>query len=189
MTMTKFYIDEHGTYLADYQIKTALYLICGFSIDLDKIDENLHRFAVKIQPCEPTVEELLGSGKFVFAVKRYYELQNAKYPGSLSLSQARDYINSLKEKEKRHKKCSDLEIGNHVVFKCDPYFEGKISYYEGNVICNSASSKKICVCFLSGYKSLTETIPYEDIVAVSDPNGEYHEFPGISGRGVLLIPE
>lgn len=54
---------------------------------------------------------------------------------------------------------------------------------------NYENTKKICVSWLEGYKDRRDFIPFEDMLAVYNPNGEMMKFDNISGKSDLLIPE
>ena len=87
------------------------------------------------------------------------------------------------------KKCSDLGTNSQVVFKIySDIFKRKI-YETGSVIYVLPSIKQVCVCYLEGYKSRSENIPYEDMVACYDENGEEMRFDNIVGKSVLLTAE
>lgn len=86
-------------------------------------------------------------------------------------------------------KCSELKENTKVVFKIySDIYKDKI-YEIGSVICIFPKTKKVCVCYLDGYKSLTEDIPYEDMVACYDDNGEMMSFDNIKGKSILLVAE
>lgn len=86
-------------------------------------------------------------------------------------------------------KCSDLKQGRLVIFKLySDIFKKKIPW-DGNVIYVEPERKRVCVCYLDGYKSETEDIPYEDMLAAYDENGEMMTFDNIKVKSVLLIPE
>lgn len=51
------------------------------------------------------------------------------------------------------------------------------------------NTKKVCVSWLEGYKDRHDFIPFEDMLAVHNPNGEMMKFDNISGNSDLLIPE
>ena len=86
-------------------------------------------------------------------------------------------------------KCSELKVNAQVVFKiyCDIY---KRKIYEiGSVVYVLPNRREVCVCYLDGYKSRSENIPYEDMVACYDENGEMMSFDNIKGKSVLLVVE
>lgn len=86
-------------------------------------------------------------------------------------------------------KCSELKVNAQVVFKihCDIY---KRKIYEiGSVVYVLPNRREVCVCYLDGYKSQSEDIPYEDMVACYDENGEMMSFDNIKGKSVLLVAE
>lgn len=86
-------------------------------------------------------------------------------------------------------KCSELKVNAQVVFKIySDIYKQKI-YEIGSVIYVLPNSRKVCVCYLEGYKSRSENIPYEDMVACYNENGEMMSFDNIKGKSVLLVAE
>ena len=86
-------------------------------------------------------------------------------------------------------KCSELKENAQVVFKIySDIFKRKI-YETGSVIYLLPNRREVCVCYLDGYKSRSENIPYEDMVACYDENGEIMSFDNIKGESVLLAAE
>lgn len=86
-------------------------------------------------------------------------------------------------------KCSELTRGKDVVFKrYSNIYKRKIAEM-GTVIDVVPERKKVCIVWLEGYKSRTDFIPYEDMLAVGDENGEQMSFDNISGKAIALIPE
>lgn len=82
-------------------------------------------------------------------------------------------------------KIKDLNPNDNVVFKHDPYGEGREQYFDGHVI--SVHDKVVFVCYLYGYKSMSDAIPYDKMIAKYDgENGVEMRFDGISGKSVLL---
>lgn len=86
-------------------------------------------------------------------------------------------------------KCSELKENAQVVFKIySDIFKRKICEI-GSVIYVLPNRREVCVCYLDGYKSRSENIPYEDMVACYDENGEMMSFNNIKGKSVLLAAE
>jgi hypothetical protein len=86
-------------------------------------------------------------------------------------------------------KCSELKVNAQVVFKIySDIFKRKI-YEIGSAIYVLPNRREVCVCYLDGYKSRSENIPYEDMVACYDENGEMMFFDNIKGKSVLLAAE
>lgn len=84
-------------------------------------------------------------------------------------------------------KCSDLKQGDIVVFNVTVYAGEKEEVYDGNVIYVDNSRKSVCVCYLEGYKSRSDIIPFEKMIAKADENGEEMDFGGwIKGKSILL---
>lgn len=84
-------------------------------------------------------------------------------------------------------KINKLKPNDNVVFKADPYGEGREQYFDGHVV--SVQDKIVFVCYLCGYKSMTDPIPYEKMVAkYDDQDGIISRFDNIIGKSVLLEP-
>ena len=94
---------------------------------------------------------------------------------------------SLKNPEKPTGRCccSQLRIGENVIFMVKE--NGRNHLFDGNVISVDPKSKKVTVIYLNGYKSITDNIPYERMVARYEPAGRKYRFGGwITGPSVLL---
>lgn len=88
-----------------------------------------------------------------------------------------------------YRKCSDLKEMEQVVFRVDPYYQGNKEVFFGNVINVYPESKRVDVVYLEGYKSRSDAIPYDDMLAVYDEDGEWMSFGGVSGKSILLKAE
>lgn len=87
-------------------------------------------------------------------------------------------------------RCSDLKQGDIVVFYVTVYAGEDESSYDGNVIAVYPDTRKVAVCYLEGYKSRSDIIPYEKMIAKYDKNGEVMKFGGwITGPSILLEAE
>lgn len=87
-------------------------------------------------------------------------------------------------------KCSELKPNDEVVFNVTVYAGDKEQVYDGSVIYINNDKKTVCVCYLDGYKSRTDDIPFEKMIAKADENGEEMLFGGwIRGKSVLLEAE
>lgn len=87
-------------------------------------------------------------------------------------------------------KCSELKPSDTVVFNVTVYAGDKEKVYDGNVIYVDNERKAVCVCYLEGYKSRTDDIPFGKMIAKADENGEEMLFGGwIRGKSVLLEAE
>lgn len=82
--------------------------------------------------------------------------------------------------------CKSLKENEQVVFLIHSNIYGKKIYEEGNVI--YVTDTHVCVCWLDGYKSRSNDIPFSDMVAVYNPEGEYMTFDYIKGPSDLLEP-
>jgi|GEM_PF-2354056 len=87
-----------------------------------------------------------------------------------------------------NRKCSDLKQNDNVVFKVSVYGDEKETF-DGSVIYVNNVNKTVSICYLEGYHSRTDNIPYSNMIAVYDLNGEHMKFDGISGKSALLIGE
>ena len=68
--------------------------------------------------------------------------------------------------------------------------EKKRKYNDGNVIYVDKDRETVCVCYLEGYKSRSDIIPFEKMIAKADENGEEMLFGGwIRGKSILLEAE
>lgn len=86
-------------------------------------------------------------------------------------------------------KCSELQAGQEVVFKIYSDIYKKKIFETGTVSFINKNTQTVCILWLEGYKNRDEMIPYRDMVAVSDENGEMMKFDNISGKSVLLTAE
>lgn len=88
-----------------------------------------------------------------------------------------------------NRRCSSLQNNEQVVFNtyCDIY-KKKIPMV-GSVTGVNKNTRKVCISWLEGYKSRLDFIPFEDMLAVYNPNGTMMSFMNISGKSDLLIPE
>lgn len=85
------------------------------------------------------------------------------------------------------RKCSSLLMNEQVIFKVySDIYKEKIPEI-GSVINVNNKRKTVAVCYLDGYKSRTEDISYEDMLAVYNPNGVIMQFNNISGPSDKLI--
>lgn len=88
-----------------------------------------------------------------------------------------------------YRKCSDLKEMEQVVFRVDPYYQENKEVFFGDVINVYPESKRVDVVYLEGYKSRSDAIPYDDMFAVYDEDGEWMSFGGVSGKSILLKAE
>lgn len=89
------------------------------------------------------------------------------------------------------RKCSSLKGNEAVVFK-RPCFEiddkRKIEEW-GNVCYVDTKRRIVSIIYLEGWQSRYYDCPFEDMLAVYNPDGEYKKFGCISGRSDTLSPE
>ena len=88
-----------------------------------------------------------------------------------------------------NRKCTSLQSGEQVVFMIHSDILGKKIPMNGNVISVYENSKNVCVSWMEGYKDRHDTVPFEDMLAVYNSEGEMMKFDNISGKSDLLIPE
>lgn len=92
----------------------------------------------------------------------------------------------MKNTKEITRKCTELKKGDIVLFYVDPYSLGQKESEQGTVI--NVYEQKVDVCYLYGCKSMTDMIPFEDMVSVHDKNGAYQKFYNFSGTGFYLEP-
>lgn len=87
------------------------------------------------------------------------------------------------------RKCSSLKENEIVVFNVwnDIYREKRP--IDGNVISVDLERRVVWCCWLEGYKDYRKPIPFEDMLAVYNPNGGIMKFENISGKSDLLVAE
>ena len=85
--------------------------------------------------------------------------------------------------------CTSLQYNEPVVFKIHSDIYGKKIPMDGTVISVHKNSNKVCVSWMEGYKERHNLVPFEDMLAVYNPNGEMMKFENISGKSDLLVPE
>lgn len=82
--------------------------------------------------------------------------------------------------------CSELKKDWPVVFRVDPYHQGNKQVFDGTVLWVDEAKQTVEVSYLEGYKNRSDTIPFEDMIAAYDENGEMMHFGGVYGKSVLL---
>ena len=83
-------------------------------------------------------------------------------------------------------KHEDLKQDDIVIFKKYSNITNKEEFQDDNIIWIDKENKTISICYLEGYKSMNDVIPYNKVVAKYEPNGEYMRFGCYSGNSVLL---
>ena len=83
--------------------------------------------------------------------------------------------------------CSSLKQNENVVFMHYSDIYKKKIPMDGNVISVQKNHKCVAVCYLEGYRSISTSIPYKDMLAVYDKNGKHMKFENISGPSQKLI--
>lgn len=87
------------------------------------------------------------------------------------------------------RKCTSLKVNEPVVFNIYSDIYKKKVPMDGSVIQVYSDSKKVGVSWMEGYKDRHDFIPFEDMLAVYNPDGEMMKFGNISGKSDLLIAE
>lgn len=83
--------------------------------------------------------------------------------------------------------CSSLKTNEAVVFqRYSDLYEKKIPW-DGTVSSVDLDKKAVWVSWMEGYKTRIDLVPYEDMLAVYDPQGEYMRFGTIRGKSAVLI--
>ncbi|WP_252251208.1 hypothetical protein [Clostridium sp. VAP52] len=83
-------------------------------------------------------------------------------------------------------KHEDLKSGDIVIFKRYSNTLEEETFQDGYVIGVYTERKEVSICWLEGYKSRSDLIKYENVVAKYDKNGEHMKFGIYSGNSVLL---
>lgn len=86
-------------------------------------------------------------------------------------------------------KCSELNNYRSVVFYIYSDSHSRKIPMSGNVVCVYKDRKEVCVSWLDGYKDRTDNIPYADMIAAYDADGEMMQFENIKGNSVLLTAD
>lgn len=87
------------------------------------------------------------------------------------------------------RRCSDLEVGEPVVFNLwSNIYKRKIPF-DGTVVAVYPKQREVAVSYLLGYRGECDNIPYEDMIAVYNKYGKIMQFENIVGKSDLLIAE
>ena len=84
------------------------------------------------------------------------------------------------------RKCSSLKPNEQVVFQRFSDLYGKKIPWDGTVSSVDPGRKAVWVSWLEGYKDRKDLVPYEDMLAVYDPEGEHMHFGNVSGKSAVL---
>ena len=87
------------------------------------------------------------------------------------------------------RKCSSLKPGEQVVFNITGEFGPFESTLDGHVDFVMQERRKVSVHYLAGYRDRHSDIPYENMLAVYNPDGEVMHFKGVVGPSDKLIAE
>lgn len=88
-------------------------------------------------------------------------------------------------------KISELKTGDEILFLMKDYYnKGQEIYEFGNIAHIEMDNKLVSVTYLEGYKSRSETIPFNKVIAKGDvENGISMKFEGVSGKGIFIEQE
>jgi len=83
-------------------------------------------------------------------------------------------------------KYEELKHGDIIIFKryCD--IRKEESFQDGVVIAVHIKIKEINIGWLEGYKSRSDSVKYEKVIAKYDENGKNMRFDNITGKSILL---
>lgn len=83
-------------------------------------------------------------------------------------------------------KCEELKSNDIVIFKryCD--ILEREDFQDGNIIAVYPEREEVDICWLEGYKSRTDSVKYEKVIAKFDINGKPMKFGIYSGKSILL---
>lgn len=107
----------------------------------------------------------------------------------LGLSIGEDFMDPEQSDPARTIACSDLPDGVEVIFMVHSDIHKRKIPETGTVLWIDQDEKTVAVAWLDGYKSRTEDIPYEDMLAMYDKNGTEMSFEHIHGPSITLIAE
>lgn len=83
-------------------------------------------------------------------------------------------------------KHEELKREDIVIFKRYNDILEKEDFQDGYVIGIYPESKQVDICWLEGYKSRTDSVEYNKVIAKYDANGEEMKFGLYTGNSVLL---
>ncbi|NFH01317.1 hypothetical protein FC831_13700 [Clostridium botulinum] len=83
-------------------------------------------------------------------------------------------------------KHEDLKSGDIVIFKRYSDTLEEETFQDGNVIGVYPEIKEVDIVWLEGYKSKSDSVKYEKVIAKYDKNGKHMKFGIYSGNSVLL---
>lgn len=78
----------------------------------------------------------------------------------------------------------EIKIGDNILFLWNGWrSDEEESIFDGTVI--SINKNQVTVSILYGYKSSTEDVKMDKVIAIYDPKGSYNKFEGYSGNGFV----
>lgn len=84
------------------------------------------------------------------------------------------------------RKCSSLKKDEHVVFRYVPYGFDKEYTFDGTVMHVDINNNIVEVSIMEGYKETFYKIPFDKMLGVYNPKGEYIDFDGVKGYSDYL---
>ncbi|MBW9154274.1 hypothetical protein [Clostridium estertheticum] len=84
-------------------------------------------------------------------------------------------------------KHKDLKQGDIVIFKLYDNEDKEESFKDGSVISVYSERKEVSISYLDGYKSRSDDVAFDKVIAKFDTNGEHMVFGNLSGTSILLI--
>ena len=109
--------------------------------------------------------------------------------GALGLSIGEDFVDTEQYDPAKTIACSSLPGGVEVTFMVYSDILKRKVPETGTVLWVNQDEKTVAVAWLDGYKSRTEDIPYEDMLAMYDKNGTEMSFEHIHGPSIKLVAE
>lgn len=81
---------------------------------------------------------------------------------------------------------TELVKNDIVIFKIHCNTSEQDEYESGNVVYVDDKRKTVCICYLHGYQSRSDNVPYEKVCARYNPKGAHMVFGVFSGNSDLL---
>ncbi len=81
----------------------------------------------------------------------------------------------------------NVKVGNTVIFLVDEWRNGEKSDFDGSV--TSVTDTGVDVCYLSGFRSRNDFIPWSDVLAKLDKRRAWVKVPDTCYSGHFLLAE
>lgn len=144
-------------------------------------------------PTEETILSDLNDGVGVDEEGDYYNgwgvTDHYDSDGALGLSIGEDFVDTEQSDPAKTIACSSLPDGVEVTFMVYSNILKRKVPETGTVLWVDQDKKTVAVAWLDGYKSRTEDIPYEDMLAMYDKSGTEMSFEHIHGPSIKLVAE